>query len=95
MTGIILAGGGNTRMGQNKAFLRVGGERLIDRTVRLFRSLFGRSSSSPRTRSTISTRMPPLSPTSSPAGAPSAGSTPAFSTRPTNTPLSRPATSPF
>jgi molybdopterin-guanine dinucleotide biosynthesis protein A len=40
MTGIILAGGGNTRMGQNKAFLRVGGERLIDRTVRLFRSLF-------------------------------------------------------
>jgi molybdenum cofactor guanylyltransferase len=40
MTGIILAGGGNTRMGRNKAFLRVGGERLIDRTVRLFRSLF-------------------------------------------------------
>ena len=40
MTGIILAGGGNTRMGQNKAFLRVGGERLIDRTVQLFRSLF-------------------------------------------------------
>jgi molybdopterin-guanine dinucleotide biosynthesis protein A len=40
MTGIILAGGGNTRMGQNKAFLRVGGERLIDRTVGLFRSLF-------------------------------------------------------
>ena len=40
MTGIILSGGGNTRMGQNKAFLRVGGERLIDRTVRLFRSLF-------------------------------------------------------
>ena len=40
MTGIILSGGGNTRMGQNKAFLRVAGERLIDRTVRLFRSLF-------------------------------------------------------
>ncbi len=40
MTGIILAGGGNTRLGQNKAFLQVGGERLIDRTVRLFRSLF-------------------------------------------------------
>ena len=40
MTGIILSGGGNTRMGRNKAFLRVGGERLIDRTVRLFRSLF-------------------------------------------------------
>jgi molybdopterin-guanine dinucleotide biosynthesis protein A len=40
MTGIILSGGSNTRMGQNKAFLRVGGERLIDRTVRLFRSVF-------------------------------------------------------
>jgi molybdopterin-guanine dinucleotide biosynthesis protein A len=40
MTGIILAGGGNTRMGQNKAFLRVGGDRLIDRTVRIFRDLF-------------------------------------------------------
>lgn len=40
MTGIILAGGGNTRMGQNKAFLRVGGERLIDRTVRIFQELF-------------------------------------------------------
>jgi molybdenum cofactor guanylyltransferase len=40
MTGIILSGGGNTRMGQNKAFLRIGGERLIDRAVLLFRSLF-------------------------------------------------------
>ncbi len=40
MTGIILSGGGNTRMGQNKAFLRMGDERLIDRTVRLLRALF-------------------------------------------------------
>ena len=40
MTGIILSGGKNTRMGKNKAFLRVGGERLIDRTVRLFRQVF-------------------------------------------------------
>ncbi|MBM4315077.1 MAG: molybdenum cofactor guanylyltransferase [Deltaproteobacteria bacterium] len=41
MTGIILAGGKNTRMGRrNKAFLEVGGMRLIDRTVRLFRSVF-------------------------------------------------------
>ena len=40
MTGIILSGGRSTRMGKNKAFLRVGGERLIDRTVRLFRALF-------------------------------------------------------
>ncbi len=40
MTGVILSGGKNTRMGENKAFLRIGGERLIDRTVRLFRALF-------------------------------------------------------
>jgi molybdopterin-guanine dinucleotide biosynthesis protein A len=40
MTGIILSGGRNRRMGENKAFLRVGGERLIDRTVRIFRELF-------------------------------------------------------
>src|SRR4030042_5654704 len=40
MTGIILSGGRSTRMGKNKAFLRVGGERLIDRTVRLFRTVF-------------------------------------------------------
>jgi molybdopterin-guanine dinucleotide biosynthesis protein A len=40
MTGIILSGGRSTRMGENKAFLRVGGERLIDRTVRLFRAVF-------------------------------------------------------
>jgi molybdenum cofactor guanylyltransferase len=40
MTGVILSGGKNTRMGENKAFLRVGEERLIDRTVRLFRRVF-------------------------------------------------------
>lgn len=40
MTGIILSGGKSSRMGENKAFLRVGGERLIDRTVRIFRSIF-------------------------------------------------------
>src|SRR4030043_189952 len=40
MTGIILSGGRSTRMGKNKAFLRVGGEHLIDRTVRLFRAVF-------------------------------------------------------
>ncbi len=40
MTGIILSGGRSARMGENKAFLRVGGERLIDRTVRLFRAVF-------------------------------------------------------
>lgn len=40
MTGVILSGGKSSRMGENKAFLRVDGERLIDRQVRLFRELF-------------------------------------------------------
>jgi molybdopterin-guanine dinucleotide biosynthesis protein A len=41
MTGIILSGGSGARMGrENKAFLRIGGERLIDRTVRILRSVF-------------------------------------------------------
>jgi len=30
MTGIILSGGKNTRMGINKAFLKIGNERLIE-----------------------------------------------------------------
>jgi molybdopterin-guanine dinucleotide biosynthesis protein A len=41
MTGIILTGGKNTRMGTNKAFLDITGERLIDRTVTIFKDLFG------------------------------------------------------
>lgn len=40
MTGIILSGGKNIRMGTNKAFIKVDGERLIDRTVRLFKDIF-------------------------------------------------------
>jgi molybdopterin-guanine dinucleotide biosynthesis protein A len=40
VTGVILSGGKNTRMGQNKAFLKMGEERLIDRTVRLFHGIF-------------------------------------------------------
>jgi molybdopterin-guanine dinucleotide biosynthesis protein A len=40
MTGIILSGGKNIRMGTNKAFLKVGGERLIDRTTRIFKQIF-------------------------------------------------------
>ena len=40
MTGVILSGGKNTRMGENKAFLKMGEERLIDRTVRLFHRVF-------------------------------------------------------
>lgn len=40
MTGIILAGGENSRMGVNKAFLVIDGERLIDRIMRIFKGLF-------------------------------------------------------
>jgi molybdopterin-guanine dinucleotide biosynthesis protein A len=40
MTGVILSGGKSTRMGTNKALLQVGGERLIDRTIRTFRDIF-------------------------------------------------------
>jgi molybdopterin-guanine dinucleotide biosynthesis protein A len=40
MTGIILAGGKNLRMGQNKAFLLVQGKRIIDRTRSIFIELF-------------------------------------------------------
>ncbi|NPV05526.1 MAG: molybdenum cofactor guanylyltransferase [Syntrophaceae bacterium] len=41
LTGIILAGGRASRMGGiNKAFLEVGGERLIDRTLGVYRTLF-------------------------------------------------------
>jgi len=39
-TGIILTGGKNSRMGTNKAFLSLDGERLIDRTVRIYRDIF-------------------------------------------------------
>ena len=41
VTGVILSGGKNTRMGgRNKAFLEFNGERLINRTVRIFKALF-------------------------------------------------------
>lgn len=40
MTGIILSGGKSSRMGENKAFVELGGERLLDRTITLFRDLF-------------------------------------------------------
>lgn len=40
MTGVILSGGKNTRMGCNKSFLEVEGERLIDRTVRILKDIF-------------------------------------------------------
>jgi molybdopterin-guanine dinucleotide biosynthesis protein A len=41
LTGIILAGGKNIRMGENKAFIEVKGRRIIDRTVELFHAIFG------------------------------------------------------
>ncbi|PKN53326.1 MAG: molybdenum cofactor guanylyltransferase [Deltaproteobacteria bacterium HGW-Deltaproteobacteria-13] len=40
ITGIILAGGKNSRMGVNKAFLEVGGIRLIDKTLEIYRQIF-------------------------------------------------------
>ena len=40
MTGIILSGGKNSRMGINKAFLEIDGVRLIDKILRVFNELF-------------------------------------------------------
>ncbi len=40
VTGVILAGGQNLRMGRNKAFIEVNGQRIIDRTRSLFQDLF-------------------------------------------------------
>lgn len=39
-TGIILAGGKNSRMGINKAHLEIDGERLIDKTMNIYRQIF-------------------------------------------------------
>jgi molybdenum cofactor guanylyltransferase len=40
ITGIILAGGKNSRMGANKAFLEIDGIRLIDKTMGIYREIF-------------------------------------------------------
>jgi molybdopterin-guanine dinucleotide biosynthesis protein A len=40
MTGIILSGGKSKRMGTNKALLEIKGQRLIDRTASIMKSLF-------------------------------------------------------
>lgn len=40
MTGIILAGGKNSRMGTNKAFLEINGIRLIDNILAIYQKLF-------------------------------------------------------
>ena len=41
ITGIILAGGKNLRMGKIKACLEINGQRIIDRTKNLFLEIFG------------------------------------------------------
>jgi molybdopterin-guanine dinucleotide biosynthesis protein A len=40
ITGVILAGGKSSRMGQNKALMSLGGKRLVDRVVEVMRSAF-------------------------------------------------------
>ena len=40
MTGIILAGGKSRRMGENKAFIDVGGVPLFERVYRVFKEIF-------------------------------------------------------
>jgi molybdopterin-guanine dinucleotide biosynthesis protein A len=40
ITGVILAGGKSSRMGQNKALMSLGGKRLVDRVVEVMHSVF-------------------------------------------------------
>ncbi|MBN2466836.1 MAG: molybdenum cofactor guanylyltransferase [Deltaproteobacteria bacterium] len=40
MTGVILSGGASRRMGRNKAFIEINGQRIIERTVSLFKNIF-------------------------------------------------------
>ena len=40
ITGIILAGGKNSRMGVNKAFLEIDGKRLIDNILTIYKKYF-------------------------------------------------------
>ena len=40
VAGVILAGGKNIRMGVNKAFIKVDGRRIVDRTAALFNAMF-------------------------------------------------------
>ena len=40
ITGVVLSGGKNLRMGENKAFIKIGGIPIIQRTLDLFQHLF-------------------------------------------------------
>jgi molybdopterin-guanine dinucleotide biosynthesis protein A len=40
ITGVILAGGKSSRMGQNKALMSLGGKRLVDRVMDVMRAVF-------------------------------------------------------
>jgi len=40
ITGIILSGGKNSRMGVNKAFLELDGQRLIDKILDIYKNIF-------------------------------------------------------
>ena len=40
ITGVILAGGKSSRMGQNKALMSLGGKRLVDRVVEVMHDVF-------------------------------------------------------
>ena len=40
ITGVILAGGKSSRMGQNKTLMALGGKRLVDRVVEVMREVF-------------------------------------------------------
>ena len=57
MTGIILAGGKNARMGENKAFIEINGTKIIERTLGIFREVFDEIIRSPTRPWTISITM--------------------------------------
>ena len=40
LTGIILSGGKNSRMGVNKAFIEIDGNRLIDKILDIYKNIF-------------------------------------------------------